>query len=184
MPVVVKGINKVATILHDWTEEDRQDAIDFAMHPGNGVTTVALYLHNKGVKVSLNTVSRWLTTLTNESQKIARMRKVFEGYKGLTPNEINAFIAGVMAEALVEFQDKIRRTEGERGIDLRDIQALTSLAKEARVSAQAMNTPYSSASMQELELGLALSFTSKLEDIFASDEVCWSALNQLAKQFW
>jgi hypothetical protein len=39
MATVAKGVNKIAVALHDWSEDDRQDAIDFAVHPGNGTST-------------------------------------------------------------------------------------------------------------------------------------------------
>jgi hypothetical protein len=57
----------------------------------------------------------------------------------------------------------------DSGLDARKIQSLTSLAKEARASALAMNTAQSSASMKELELSMAFNFTTQLEAIFEED---------------
>jgi hypothetical protein len=179
MPTPAKNINKVATILHDWSDEDRQEAIDFAMHPGNGVTTIGVYLHSKGVKVSLDTVNRWVQSLIVQSDKVTRIRKAFDGYKGMKPDEINAFIAGVMAEALVDFREKVNNQA--TGINHRDIQALASLAKEARSSAIAMNTHTSSASMKELELGHALNFSQRLEGIFEGDDVVLERIKSACK---
>ena len=64
MAAVAKGVNKIAVALYDWSEEDRQDAVDFAVHPGNGTSTIAVYLNNRGVKASLDTVHRWQRSLT------------------------------------------------------------------------------------------------------------------------
>jgi hypothetical protein len=45
----------------------------------------------------------------------------------------------------------------------------------------AMNTPHSSASMKELELGHALSFTQRLEDIFEGDDVILERVKSACK---
>lgn len=169
MAVPAKNINKVTTLMHSWSEDDKQDAIEFALHPGNGITSVTIYLHARGIKTSQDTVNRWVRSLLVQSDKVTRIRKAFDGYKGMRPDEINAFIAGVMAEALVDFRAKFDNSA--ESLNYRDIQALASLAKEARSSALAMNTPTSMASAKELELGHALSFADKLEGIFEGDEV-------------
>jgi hypothetical protein len=169
MATVAKGVNKIAVALHDWSEDDRQDAIDFAIHPGNGTSSVALYLNHRGVKASLDTVHRWKKSLITESQKINLIRQLTKDYRGLEPSEILSFVAAAMAEALVNFQKKISSNES---ISSADVQALTSLAKEARSAAGmlASYSPQSTSSMKELELGFALSFSNKIEGIFENDE--------------
>ena len=77
MSAYSKGYNRITTIIHDWTEEDRQDAIDFALHPGNGVTSVCIYLKSKGCNVSISTVSKWIISLADQSEKVKRMRIAF-----------------------------------------------------------------------------------------------------------
>ena len=180
MATVAKGVNKIAVALHDWSEDDRQDAIDFAIHPGNGTSSIAVYLHHRGVKASLDTVNRWQKSLIVESQRINRIRQLIQDYKGLDPSEIIAFVAASMAEALVNFQEKISSNES---IGVSEIQSLTSLAKEARSAAGmlASNSPQSSASMKELELGFALSFTDKIEGIFEKDEMLLERVKNACK---
>ena len=180
MATVAKGVNKIAVALHDWSEDDRQDAIDFAIHPGNGTSSIAVYLHHRGVKASLDTVNRWQKSLIVESQRINRIRQLIQDYKGLDPSEIIAFVAASMAEALVNFQEKISSNES---IGSAEIQSLTSLAKEARSAAGmlASNSPQSSASMKELELGFALSFTDKIEGIFEKDEMLLERVKNACK---
>lgn len=180
MATVAKGVNKIAVALHDWSEEDRQDAIDFAIHPSNGTSTIAVYLHHRGVKASLDTVHRWQKSLIVESQRINRIRQLIEDYKGLNPSEIIAFVAASMAEALVNFQEKI---SSNGSIGMREIQSLTSLAKEARSAAGmlALNSPQSTASMKELELGFALSFADKIEGVFEEDQVILERVRSACK---
>lgn len=178
MSIVAKGLNKIDTIIHDWTEEDRQDAIDFALHPGNGTSTIAVYLHQKGVKASVNTVHRWQKSLIAESEKIARIRQVMSDYRGLTPMEILTFLAAAMAESFVSLQQKISSNEK---IDLREIQALTSLAKETRSAASSLFAYQSTSSMKELELGHALDFSQRLESIFEDDEMILERVKNACK---
>lgn len=175
-----KGINKIATALYDWSEDDRQDAIEFAMHPANTLTSIVLYLHNKGIKVSLDTTNRWVKSLLDESDKIEAMRKSLQVYRGLGAIEINAFLAASMTEAILELKEKIKKNP-DAPVNHRDIQSLTSLAKEARSSALAMNTPHSNSSMKELELGHLLSFMGKLEGIFEGDEVILERVKNACK---
>jgi hypothetical protein len=165
---VPKNSNKIDTIIHDWDEGDRRDAIDFALHPGNGTTAIALYLSNRGVKASLNTIHRWQKSLINESERIARIRQIMSDFRGLEPIEILGFVAAAMAEALVNLQEKIATN---KSMDFRDVQALTSLAKEARAAASSLMSSQSTTSMKELELGFALNFADKLEEIFEGDEM-------------
>lgn len=177
MSRIAKGTTLVGTHLHDWSEEDRNDAIEFALHPANGVTAITVYLNSRGVKASITSVHKWLVTLREESAKVAAIRRVFNDYKGVTPNEINAYVAALMVETIVKLNDKIEK----EGLDSRIIQSLTSLAKEARSSAVAMNTPTSSASMKELELGHALSFTQRLEGIFEGDDIILERVRSACK---
>jgi hypothetical protein len=164
----VVGSNKIDIELANWSEEDRQDAIDFALHPGNGATAILVYLNHRGIKASLNTAYRWQKSLIKESDKIAKIRQIIGEFRGLEPIEILSFVAAAMTEALVNFQEKIA-ANGK--IDLKDIQALTSLAKEARTSATSLISAQSTSSMKELELGFGLNFADKLESIFEGDEV-------------
>jgi hypothetical protein len=177
MSRIAKGTTLVGTQLHDWSEDDRNDAIEFALHPANGVTAVTLYLNSKGVKASITAVHKWLNSIREESRKVAAIRKVFDDYKGVTPNEINAYVAALMVETIVKLNEKIEQD----GLDSRIIQSLTSLAKEARSSAVAMNTPQSTASMKELELGHALSFTQRLEGVFDGDDVILERVRSACK---
>jgi hypothetical protein len=165
---VPQNSNKIDTIIHAWNEDDRQDAIDFALYPGNGATAILAYLNQRGVKASLNTVYRWQKSLIKESDKIARIRKIIGEFRGLEPIEILEFIAAAMAEALINVQDKIA---SNGSIDLKDIQALTSLAKEARSAASSLISTRSTISARELELGFGLNFADKLESIFEDDEI-------------
>jgi hypothetical protein len=167
MSPVAKGLNKIDTIIHDWNEEDRQDAIDFALHPGNGTSTIAVYLHQRGIKVSVNTVHRWQKSLIAESEKINRIKQVMNDFRGLEPIEIMGFVAAAMAESLINFQDKIYSSDS---IDFKDIQGLTSLAKEARSAASSLMAAQSSNSMKDLELGFGMNFADKLAAIFEDDE--------------
>lgn len=180
MATVAKGVNKIAVALHDWSEDDRQDAIDFAIHPGNGTSSIAVYLNHRGVKASLDTVHRWQRSLIVESQRINRIRQLIQDYKGLEPSEIIAFVAACMAEVLVNFQEKISSNES---IGASEIQSLTSLAKEARSAAGmlASYSPQSTASMKELELGFALSFADKIEGIFEKDEMLLERVKNACK---
>ncbi len=162
-----KGLNKIDTILYDWSEEDRQDAIEFASHPGNGTSSIALYLHQKGVRVSINTVHRWQRSLIAESERITRIKQTIGDFKGLEPTEIIGFVAALMAETLSIFQQKIELSED---VSLKDIQGLTSLAKEARSAASSLMTSQSTTTMKDLELGFAMNFADKLEAIFEDDE--------------
>lgn len=163
--------------MHDWSAEERQDAIDFALHPANSPTTVKLYLHNKDIRCSIGTVHNWQQGLRIKSERIERMRHVFDDYKGITADEINAYIAATMAEIMVSLHKNIE--EGD--LDLRKIQSLTSLAKEARSSALAMNSIHSSASAKELELGHCLSFVEKLEAVFEFDDVVLERVKNACK---
>ena len=58
MPRVAKGVNKIAVALHDWDEDDRQEAIDFALHPGNGTTAIMLYLRQRDIYCITNNGTR------------------------------------------------------------------------------------------------------------------------------
>lgn len=177
MGAFAKGLSAIDAQLHNWSEEDRADAMEFAMNPINGVTAIMLYLHHRGIKGSVSSVHRWLGKIRLESDRVSKMRAVFDEFKGITPDEINAYVAATMAFIMVTLQKDIE----EKGVDPRRIQALTSLAKEARSSAQAMNTPHSSASIKELELGFALSFTNKLEGIFEGDDVLLERVKNACK---
>lgn len=179
MSTLARGTNKIVTLLHDFSDDDRQDAIDFAMHPANGVTAIANYLSNVGIKVSLCTVDRWHNSLMIESDRIKRVRSIFQDYRGLAPHEINAFVAGVMADAIITVKEQIDKSEN--GAVHRDIQALTSLAKEARSSALAMAAVGSPTSMKELEMGFALSYSNKLESIFEGDEITLERIKTACK---
>lgn len=167
MSTIAKGLNVVDTKMYDWSEEDRDEAIQFALHPGNSPTTVHLYLNSKGIKCSIGTTHKWQQSLRNKSERIERMRHIFDDFKGITSDEINCYMAVSLAEIMVSLHKDIE----EKGLDLRKIQSLTSLAKEARSSALAMNSIHSSASTKELELGYCLSFAEKLEAIFEFDDV-------------
>jgi hypothetical protein len=169
MPKAAAGSNKIELALADWSADDRQDAIDFALHPANGATAIMLYLNKRNIKASVDTVHRWQKSLIAESARVNRIRQVINDYKGLESSEIIAFVAGSMAEALIGIQEAVARSE--ENISYKDIQALTSLAKEARSSAIAMQTPHSSASAKELELGYVMSAFDKLEAIFIDDEI-------------
>lgn len=173
MATFATGSNKITTALHSWTEEDRNEAIEFGKHPANTVTTTSVYLKSRGITASFDTVDRWRKTLIEESDRIKRVRTIFHDYKGLAPHEIQAFIAGVMADTIISVKEKIDRSIGnaEDNVMHRDIQALTSLAKEARSSALAMAAVGSPTSMKELEMGFALSYSNKLESIFEGDEI-------------
>lgn len=179
MATFATGSNKITTALHDWDEDDRQEAIEFAKHPGNGVTAVAVYLKSKGVHASFYTVDKWQKGLIEESDRIKRIRTIFHDYKGLAPHEINAFVAGVMSDALITAKEKLDKAQDTTMH--RDIQALTSLAKEARSSAQAMAAVGSPTSMKELEMGFALSYSNRLESIFEADEVMLERVKNACK---
>ena len=168
MPRVAKGVNKIAVALHDWDEDDRQEAIDFALHPGNGTTAIMLYLRQRDIIASLTTVHAWKKTLTEESQRVNAIREVIDDYKGLEPNEVLSFLLGTLAETLITLRNTV---EGQEDVGLKEIQAITSLAKEARSAAAQLNTPQSTASIKELELGFAMNFADKLQLIFADDEI-------------
>lgn len=164
-----KGYNSIDTALRDWNESDRQDAIDFAMHPGNGATTIALYLSQRGVKVSIDTVYRWQKSLINESARINRIKQAIGDYQGLDTPGLLAFLAGSTAELLISLQQRIEASEDN--LTHKEIQSYVSLVKESRSAALAINTPQSTASMKELELGFMMNFADKLEAIFADDEI-------------
>lgn len=177
MSRIAKGVSTIAVQMHEWSEDDRNDAIEFATHPANGVTAVTIFLQSRGIKTSITSVHKWIKSLQAESKKIELMRTLFKDYQGITANEINAYLATVLVETVTKLNEKIEKD----GLDNRNIQALTSLAKEARSSAIAMNTPYSNASMKELELGHLLSFTGKLETIFEGDEVILERVKNACK---
>ena len=177
MGVMAKGLTVVDAQIANWSDDEKADLMEFARHPANGVTVITLYLNQRGVKAAICTVHRWLKGVREESERITRMRSVFESYRGVTADEVNAYIAATMAEIMITLQTDIE----ESGLDLKKIQTLTGLAKEARSSAQAMNTPHSSASMKEMELGFALSFASKLEGIFEGDDVLLERVKNACK---
>lgn len=168
MPTGAAGTNKIATILHDWDESDRQEAIDFALHPGNGATAVLFYLKQRNVNVSIATAATWKKSLIKESERVKEIRSVLGDYKGLEPNEVLAFLLGSLAENLIALRGHIEASEG---IDLKQIQAITSLAKEARSAATQLNTSQSTASTKELELGFVMAAFDKLEIVFDDDEI-------------
>lgn len=172
-----KGYNKIDDLIHKWGEEDRQEVIDFALDPSNGVTSVMLYLQSKSIRVSISVVHKWIRTLKEESERTKLMRSVFDDYAGVTPNEVNAFLAAFMTQTMIDLKQIIEKD----GLDARKIQSLTALAKEARSSAIAMNTPTSTASMKELELGHALSFAQRLEGIFEGDDVVLERVRSACK---
>lgn len=167
MATKAKGCNIISTQLHDLTEEDRDEIIEFATHPANGVTAVTLYLNGRGIKGSITSVHKWLNQMRTDSEKVDNMRIIFNSYKGVTAHEINAFVATLMTETIVKLNAIIEKD----GLDARKIQSLTALAKEARSSAVAMSTPESPATIKELEQGFFLSFARQLESIFEKDEV-------------
>jgi hypothetical protein len=170
----IAGTSKIETAMLDWSEDDRQDAIDFACHPGNGTTAISLYLKQRGITASLDTVFRWQKSLIKQSERIKRIREVANDFKGLHPNEVLSLTAGSISEALVSFLESLENakdTELYRQNIHKDIQAITALSKEARSSAIAMQTPHSSASAKELELGYVMSAFDKLEAIFIDDEI-------------
>lgn len=183
-----KGYSKIAVAIESWDEDDRQDAIEFATHPTSGCTAVQLYLNQRGIKASTDSVSRWQRSLTAESERVARIRAVAENYKCLKPSESLGLLVGVLTDMLVTLQLQM---ETSSSISHRDIQSLTALAKEARSSAIALGTPQSTSSMKELELGFALNFSDKLESIFEGDEVlldrvkiaCKSILTEIEGQY-
>jgi hypothetical protein len=177
MAHIAKGLTRVDEQIADWSVDDREDLLEFARSPANGVTSIRLYLYERGVKASASTVHRWLGNVRFESDRITRMKTVFNDYKGLTSDEINAYIAATMAEIMVTLQIDIER----EGLDIKKIQTLTGLAKEARSSAQAMNTVQSTTSTKELELGFALGFAGKLEAIFEDDEVMLERIRNACK---
>lgn len=177
MSRIAKGTSMIDVQLYDWTEDDRDEAIEFATHPGNGVTSVTVFLNSRGIKASITTTHKWIQSLRKKSEKIEQMQSLFEQYQGVTANEINAYLATVMVETVTKLNAIIEK----EGLDSRKIQSLTSLAKEARSSAIAMNTPTSTASMKELELGHALSFTQRLEGIFDGDDVVLERVRSACK---
>jgi hypothetical protein len=177
MGTLAKGLTGIDIQLHEWNEEDRLDAIEFAKNPAHGATAILLYLRSKNVKTSMGTVDRWLKGIRLESDRVTKMKAIFDDFRGVTPDEVNSYCAATMAFVMITLQKDIE----EKGLDLRKIQTLTSLAKEARSSAMAMNTPHSSASMKELELGHALSFTQRLEDIFEGDDVILERIKSACK---
>lgn len=179
---LTKGTNAVDNQLHNWSGDDRQDALDFATNPANGVTAITLYLQQKGLNASMSSVARWLTNIRLESDRVKKMREVFADFKGITPDEINAYCAATMAFVMVTLQQDIEeKTAKGTSLDLRKVQTLANLAKEARSSALAMNTPYSSASMKELELGHLMGFIGKLESIFEGDEAILERVKNACK---
>lgn len=178
MATFAKGLTTIDNQTHLWTEDDKKDLLEFAVNPSNGVTAILLYLNQRNVKCSIASVHRWLKEVRNESDRIKRMRVVFDDYKGLSADEINAYVAASMADVMVALQESIAL---DGNIDLKKIQSLTSLAKEARSSALAMNTPHSSASMKELELGFAMAFIDKLEGIFEEDEALLERIKNACK---
>lgn len=177
MGAIAKGLTTIDAQLFNWSADDREDALEFARNPINGVTAITLYLHQKGIKGSISSVHRWLKNVRLESDRVVKMKAIFDDFRGVTPDEVNMYCAATMAYIMIELQRDLE----EKGLDLRKIQALTSLAKEARSSAQAMNTPHSTASMKELELGHALSFASRLEGIFEGDDVILERLKNACK---
>lgn len=160
-----KHTNAIDTQLYDFSDEDRQEVIDFALHPANGLTAICCFLHARGIVAAASTVNKWHRLLRAESHRVTELREVFNDYIGVTPDEICAYVATMMAQTMVNLQKEIDHS----GLDARKIQSLTALAKEARTSALAMNTPHSSASMKELELSMAFNFTTQLEAIFEED---------------
>jgi hypothetical protein len=160
-----KHSNAIDTQLYDMSDEDRQEIIDYALHPANGLTAICVFLHVRGIVASQSTVNKWHRMIRAESIRVGELRAVFNDYIGITPDEICAYVATVMAQTMVNLQKEIE----SNGLDARKIQSLTSLAKEARASALAMNSPSSSASMKELELSMAFNFTTQLEAIFEED---------------
>lgn len=162
-----KGTSKIDIELKSWSDDERTDAIEFASNPGNGVTTVMLYLKQRGITASLDTCNRWKKSLNAESEKISRIKQVIGDFKGLEPIEILGFVAAVMAETLVNIQEKMACSET---LDNKDIQAMTSLAKEARSAACSLMASQATTAMKDLELGFAMSFADKLETIFEDDE--------------
>lgn len=182
MGTIAKGLTSIDQQIHSWNPEDREDALEFARHPANGVTAVCLYLKSKNVKTSIGGVQRWLQNIRLESDRVTKMKAIFDDFRGVTPDEVNAYCAATMAYVMISLQQDIEsNASASKGLDLRKVQALTSLAKEARSSALAMNTPHSAASMKELELGHALSFSERLEDIFENDEVILERVKSACK---
>jgi hypothetical protein len=168
MPRVAKGVNKIAVALHDWDEDDRQEAIDYALHPGNGTTSIMLFLRQRNIVASLTTVQTWKKSLIEQSERVSNIRAVIDDYKGLEPNEVLSFLLGTLAENLIALRGHI---EGQEAVGLKEIQAITSLAKEARSAAAQLNVPQSTSSMKELELGFVMNAFDKLELIFEDDEI-------------
>lgn len=177
MGAIAKGLTTIDAQLYNWSADDREDALEFARNPINGVTAITLYLHQKGIKGSISSVHRWLKSIRLESDRVVKMKAIFDDFRGVTPDEVNMYCAATMAYVMIQVQTEM---EG-KAMDIRKIQALTSLAKEARSSAQAMNTPHTTASMKELELGHALSFTNRLESIFEGDDVILERLKNACK---
>lgn len=188
MPAGANGSNKIDIALYDWSQEDRQDAIDFALHPGNQATSILLYLRQRNVNVSISTAATWKKSLIKESKRVADIRSVLGDYKGLEPNEVLSFLLGSLAENLIALRGHIEASES---IDIKQIQAITSLAKEARSAAAQLNTPQSTASIKELELGFVMGAFDKLQAIFEDDEIvleriklaCKGVLSEIEGQY-
>jgi hypothetical protein len=168
MPIALNGTNRIAVAIHDWSEEERQEAIDFGLHPGNGPTSITLFLKQRDVHVSISTAANWKKSLVAESKRVSAIKSVLNDYRGLEPNEVLSFLLGTLAETLIALRGQI---EGQESLDPKQIQSIASLAKEARSAAAQLNTPQSTASIKELELGFAMNFIDKLYLIFEDDEI-------------
>lgn len=168
MGTIAKGLTIIDAQLYNWSEDDREDALEFAKNPINGITAITLYLQQKGIKASTGSVHRWLKQIRIESDRVVKMKAIFDDFRGVTPDEVNMYCAATMAFVMVSVQEDLEKT---KSLDPRKIQILCNLAKEARSSALAMNTPHTTASMQELELGHALFYASRLEAIFEGDDI-------------
>lgn len=177
MGTFAKGLTTIDAQLYNWSADDREDALDFAKNPINGVTAITIYFQQHGIKTSIGSVHRWLKNLRLESDRVVKMKAIFDDFRGVTPDEVNMYCAATMAYVMTQVQADM---EG-KSLDIRKIQALTSLAKEARSSALAMNTPYTTASMKELELGHALAYSSRLEAIFEGDDIILERIKNASK---
>lgn len=163
------GVTKIDRETHDWDEDDKHALFDYAMHPRTTNIEIVTYLRERGVCVAPDTAWKWRNKQREETAEVKKMRMVFAAYKDIQAHEIVSYIAGITTELVVTFAEKLKTADNS--VTSKDIAAFATLAKEARVAAMSVESPNSPQSMKELEGSLAVSFSDKLDKIFAEDDV-------------
>lgn len=163
------GATKIDRESADWNDEDKQMLLEYAMHPRTTSVDLVMYLKERGIVVTPVTAHRWRANHRAESKEVAKMRLVFENYHDLQAYEVISYIAGITTELVTIFSEKLKNNQD--GISSKDVAAFATIAKEARVAAMSIPDANSGQSMKELEGSLAVSFSDKLDKIFAEDSV-------------